>query len=162
MMEQLLLHRWKLLADKNVRTVRILFLLSQIWIESVKLLLVGGGPQESQLRDLLKKNNIQDRVIFTRRQSDVHRILSGVIYCTPSYTEGLSNCIWEAMACGKSIICSDIQAKMRKYFMPINQEAILVNPDEQKQIVKALWLLINDSSLRTRLGKKFHNQSLSI
>ena len=55
------------------------------------------------------------------------------------------------MACGKSIICSDIPANTE--MLVHNQEAILVNPDEQKQIVKALWLLINDSSLRTRLGK---------
>ena len=94
-MEQLLLHTLESFWQKKM-FVQVLnsFSLVANMDRSVKLLLVGGGPQESQLRDLLKKNNIQDRVILLGVRSDVHRILSGVdIFVHLSYTEGLSTAL---------------------------------------------------------------------
>ena len=76
--------------------------------ENYKLILVGTGPLESQLKDLASELNIVNKVHFMGIRSDVPRLLKSVdIVLLSSNYEGLSLSSVEGMACGKPFIASD-------------------------------------------------------
>lgn len=76
-----------------------------------KLIVVGSGPQEKQLKQLAKggvkflKNLPRKELIKTIKQADV--------FCLPSVVEGFGIATIEAMACGLPAVLADI---------PVNRE----------------------------------------
>ncbi len=82
----------------------------------VKLLLVGGGPQEAALRQQASRLGVTDRVHFTGRvpHDDVHRYYSLVdILVYPRKSMRLTDLVTplkplEAMAQGKLVLASDV------------------------------------------------------
>lgn len=84
--------------------------------EDVRLLLVGGGPQDVALRQLTRQLGLQDRVIFTGRVShdEVQRYYSLVdIFVYPRLSMRLTELVTplkplEAMAQGRLVVASDV------------------------------------------------------
>lgn len=82
----------------------------------VRLLLVGGGPQQKQIETLVKSLNIQDKVLFTGRipNADVEKYYSLVdIFIYPRFPMRLTDLVTplkplEAMAQGKLVLASDV------------------------------------------------------
>jgi glycosyltransferase involved in cell wall biosynthesis len=82
----------------------------------VKLLLVGGGPQEPELRRLVDERGLQDRVVFAGRvpNAQVHRyydLIDLLVYAR--HTMRLTELVTplkplEAMAQGRAFIASDV------------------------------------------------------
>lgn len=74
-----------------------------------RLLLVGSGPSEPALRQLVTNRGLQDLVTFVSANSDVPEWLRKIdIFVLPSKTEAFSNSLMEAMACGCAVIASDV------------------------------------------------------
>lgn len=72
------------------------------------LLIVGEGPLNKELRDLVRKRRLTDSVIFTGRRDDVPALLSAMdIFLLPSFFEGMPVCALEAQASGLPCILSD-------------------------------------------------------
>lgn len=147
----------RLSPEKNLHTLLSAF--SDIAVQNVpmvKLLLVGSGILESQLKEYVVKRGIDDKVIFCGVRDDVPMVLASVdIFVLPSYTEGLSMALLEAMAAGRAIICSDIPSN--RELVTHNQEGLLVNPYNPEELKSAIQLLCNDDLLRIRVG---HNAKL--
>lgn len=123
------------------------------------LVLVGSGEIEHQLRDYVTKRGIGDKVFFYGVTQDIGRVLSGFdIFVLPSYTEGLSNALLEAMACGRAIICSNIDTN--REVVSDKQEALLVDPHRPSEIADAIKLICMDDSLRLRLGHNAKARSI--
>lgn len=82
----------------------------------LRLLLVGGGPQEQQLKQLVQELGLQDKVIFTGRvpHADVDRYYSLVdLLLYPRKSMRLTDLVTplkplEAMAQGKLVLASDV------------------------------------------------------
>jgi glycosyltransferase involved in cell wall biosynthesis len=143
-------------SEKNLLTLLISFANIAHDDPLIKLVLVGTGPLETQLREYVNKRDIGDKVIFCGVRYDIDRVLAGFdIFVLPSYTEGLSIALLEAMASGRAIICSDIPAN--NALVTHNQEALLVNPYNLQELTRAIRLLSNDDSLRLKLG---HNAKI--
>ncbi len=71
---------------------------------NVKLLMAGIGPLEAEMKELVKKLNINDYVIFLGQLSEPSEYLKmSDIFLLSSDNEGLSLALLEAMACG--LIC---------------------------------------------------------
>jgi glycosyltransferase involved in cell wall biosynthesis len=71
------------------------------------LLLVGDGPEMSNLRRLAVERGIGERVHFTLWQPTVPEILlASDVMVLPSRWEGMPNVLLEAMACGRPVVCS--------------------------------------------------------
>lgn len=123
----------------------------------IKLVLVGTGPLECQLKEYVNKNGMQDKVIFCGVRHDVNVILSSFdIFVLPSHIEGLSTALLEAMAVGLAIVCSNISAN--RDLLTHNHDALLVNQLSPEEMEQGILLLAKDSSLRSRLG---HNAALT-
>ena len=117
----------------------------------VRLVIVGSGPQEFMLKDMVRKHNMEDKVIFCGLRNDISKILSALdIFVLPSYTEGLSSALLEAMSCGRAIICSNIPAN--RLLVVHNLEGLLIHPDNVMELSNAIQLLSIDDYLRLKLG----------
>ena len=117
----------------------------------LKLVLVGAGQLENNLKDFVINNNIEDKVIFCGLRNDIRQILSALdIFVLPSHTEGLPIAMLEAMATSRAIICSNIAAHQE--LVEHNKEALLVDPNNHKEFKEAILLLCKNDSLRKKLG----------
>ena len=76
--------------------------------ENAKLFLVGKGHLENYLKELVKKYNLQDKVVFTGEVNNVQDYLQLFdIFVLPSLYEGLSVVNIEAQAAGLPTLVSD-------------------------------------------------------
>ena len=77
----------------------------------IKLLVVGGGPDEESLKSLTKELNLEDRVVFTgqidRKEVSKYRF-AGDIFVGPSRSEGLGNAFLSAMACRLPVVATQV------------------------------------------------------
>lgn len=119
--------------------------------DMLKLLLVGTGPLESELKEYVVQKGIREKVLFCGIRYDINRILSGLdIFVLPSYIEGLSVALLEAMAAGKAIICSDIPAN--RELIAHGREGLLINPRSSRDLQNAILLLLKDPKMRSYMG----------
>jgi glycosyltransferase involved in cell wall biosynthesis len=75
----------------------------------VKFVCIGGGPEEEALKALAGQLGIAERVLFPGPTADPVAALNGLdLFCSASITEGFSNSIAEAMACGLRCVVTDV------------------------------------------------------
>jgi len=80
-------------------------------LESVDLAIVGDGPERGRIEELARSLGVADRVRFLGRkpQECLSHIYSAAdLLILPSLREGWPNVLLESMACGTSVITSDI------------------------------------------------------
>ena len=72
------------------------------------LVILGKGELEDELKSLVEKLGIADRVSFPGFVSNPHAYMSKAnIFILSSAWEGFGNVIVEAMACGTPVVCTD-------------------------------------------------------
>ncbi len=80
--------------------------------DNCKLVMVGTGPLEDQIKGMVKEKNLEDKIIFLGNRSDVNEILNGFdIFVFPSIFEGLPVSLVEAQANGINCLISDVVTK---------------------------------------------------
>lgn len=76
---------------------------------ALKVLVVGNGPCDGQLRELTRMLGLSNHVIFLGERENVLPILQSIdIFVLPSISEGMSNTILEAMAVGLPVIATRV------------------------------------------------------
>jgi len=81
--------------------------------DDVSLILLGGGSQAHNIRDILQRGGALERVSFGGQvsQTDLPRWYHMAdIYISPSHVDGSSVSLMEALACGLPCLVSDIPA----------------------------------------------------
>lgn len=118
---------------------------------SVKLLVVGEGPQRRELEILADSLGISSSVVFCGYRRDIDRIYPALdIFVLPSLTEGLPIALLEAMACRKPVIASSvggIPSVIRN-----GRTGVLVEPKNIGQLTEAFRDLIDNPVLARELG----------
>lgn len=80
-----------------------------------KLLLVGTGPLEDNIREYVKLKNLQNNVIFCGLQQEVNKMLCAMdVFVLPSLYEGLPVTLIEAQASGIKCVVSNTITKEAK------------------------------------------------
>lgn len=73
-----------------------------------KLLLVGNGTLEQQIRGKVRDMNLQGDVLFAGVRSDIPSVLSAMdVFVFPSFYEGMPNTVIEAQSTGLPCIIAD-------------------------------------------------------
>jgi glycosyltransferase involved in cell wall biosynthesis len=134
-------------------------------VRNIELLIVGSGAPEtkSQIRQLVQKLKIEDRVKFlgSIEYSDmpaIHNLAD--IFCLPSipvktWAEQFGYSMVEAMACGKPVI-STYSGSIPE-IVKDQQTGILVQPKDVEGLVSALEKLIMDKQERENMGENARN-----
>jgi glycosyltransferase involved in cell wall biosynthesis len=115
------------------------------------LAIVGSGPIENELKALAKNIGIMNRCLFEPATIYVAEWLRCIdIFVLPSLAEALSNSIMEAMACGCSVIASDVGGNPE--LVLDGRTGLLFESGNVDQLTQRLRLLIPNEELRKRLS----------
>ena len=118
----------------------------------IKLILVGGGEEEGNLKKLAIKKDVKNDVTFLGQRSDVNQILKAFdIFIFPSLTEGLPLVIIEAMATGLPVVASYVGGIPELIIHGKN--GFLVSPTSKKGIKNTIIKLLQNQKLRQNVGK---------
>ncbi len=121
---------------------------------SVRLHLVGSGPDEESLRIHTARTGLTNRVVFEGAvNQDRIRTLYAVadLFCIPSFAEGLPVVLMEAMA--MEIPCITTYITGIPELIRDGIDGLLVPPSDVEALVDALAKLIDDEPLRLRLAR---------
>jgi glycosyltransferase involved in cell wall biosynthesis len=155
-----LLYVGNFMAHKNLKTLMEAYsLLKDQSGFHHQLVLVGDNRKgRSELEDFIITRRWQNEVILTGfvpwewlpifyRSAD--------LFVFPSLYEGFGLPVLEAMACGVPVVASNRSS------LPeiIGEAGVLVNPESPQEIAGAIWRVLSDSSLRTRLIREGLDQA---
>jgi len=141
----------RLSPEKNINTLLDAFERASVNNPYLNLVIVGDGILERQLRMQVTASGLENSTFFTGVRNDVNRLISCAdIFVLPSFTEGNSTVLLEAMANGRAIICSDIPGNGH---IISSEEGLLFDPHDIEDLEKAIIMLSSDNSLRKRLGE---------
>lgn len=116
-----------------------------------ELMLVGDGPARPDLMRLADDLRISDRVQFAGFRDDIPSVLRGLdIFVLPSFSEGLSNTLLEAMAAAVPVLASDAGGN-REIIEP-ERSGLLFRSGDTEQAAAQLLRLVQSASLRNDLG----------
>ncbi len=114
-------------------------------------LIVGDGPLSQPLQAQVQALGLENFVQFLGRREDVADILRTVdIYALPSKSEGMPLAVLEAMATALPIVATALEAMPEILTHEVN--GLLVEPGNAEKFAAALARLIEDATLRQRLG----------
>ncbi len=117
-----------------------------------KLLILGVGFEEKKLKNLVKKLNLSERVLFLGLiPSDrVYRYLAvSDVFVRPSISEGFGNVFVEAMAAGIPIIGTPVGGISD--FLKDKETGLFCEPKNPKDIAEKIKTLIQDKLLAQKL-----------
>ena len=120
--------------------------MSRIKNKKIKYVIVGFGELELELRKLVKKLGLDDRIIFTGYRKDAKALLHCAnVFAFPSLQEGLPVSLMEAMAVGLPIVASDIRGNNDLIEDGVN--GYLYDCCDAKSFSKGILKLFNDQQL---------------
>ena len=77
--------------------------------DTLRLVIVGDGPELESLDNLATELDVQDVVYMPGRRADIANLLRAMhLFVLPSRNEGISNTILESMSTGLAVIASDV------------------------------------------------------
>ena len=119
---------------------------------NLKLLIVGDGPQRSELTQLAKQLSLTDSVIFTGFQADPQTYLSIMdVFLLPSLSEGTSMTLLEAMSFSKPSIATAVGGTPE--ILQHQKTGLLTTNKDATDLTQAIIKLSKDQALRSKLGK---------
>ncbi|HSH00907.1 MAG TPA: glycosyltransferase family 4 protein [Anaerolineae bacterium] len=134
---------------------------------TAQLLLVGDGPQITNIEQMVAKHNLQQRVIFAGRIN--HRYLPAILQAVdiaviyhPSSAANLVESplkIYEYMAAGKAVVAPDFP-HMQK-IIDHQQTGILAPPDNPTALAACWQKLLDNPDLINRLGQAAQKQAIT-
>ena len=135
---ELLLHAIAKLGDKDSRP---------------RCEIIGEGPERARLAGVADQLGITDRVVFLGRQPR-KKVADALRRCTIfvllSHYEGLGCVYLEAMATGKPAL--GCRGQGIEEIIRSGENGWLVDGGNEQEVTHALALLLEDATLRTRLG----------
>lgn len=93
------------------------------------LILIGSGELEEEIKNKIKRLNLEDVVLLLGNRNDIHNILQAMdVFVFPSYYEGLPISVIEAQAAGLPCIISnnitkDVSITKNMIFISLNESA---------------------------------------
>ncbi|MBN2462047.1 MAG: glycosyltransferase family 4 protein [Dehalococcoidia bacterium] len=124
---------------------------------NLRLIVVGPGTiLRSRYEKMVEDMNLTNNVVFTGFVPSIELpsyYRSADIFCAPATGgESFGIVLLEAMACGKPVIATNIQGYAS--VLAHGDEGLLVPPKDIDSLAQALLSLLNDKSLRLKMGEK--------
>lgn len=148
--ETVILYAGRLAAEKGVELLLRAYGALRL-PQPTRLYILGTGPKLPELNELVQQYQLQSTVHILSPVDDIVAFLHGAdIFVMPSRSEGLSNAILEAMACGLPVIATRVAGNTDLIEEGVN--GLLVEPGNVNQLRNALTQLIADPEKAAALG----------
>ncbi|MDN3583743.1 glycosyltransferase [Mucilaginibacter flavus] len=104
-------------------------------------LIVGSGPSEKELKDLVKSNGLESKVKFLGHRTDIEQLLNiGDALVQSSFFEGFPNVFIEAVSVGLPIVATNVGSSKTL----IMDNGLLVDGDSTAEFSNALIDMIDN------------------
>jgi glycosyltransferase involved in cell wall biosynthesis len=120
---------------------------------SWKLQLAGEGSERAELARLTSELGLTDRIFFLgelRPDAMPAFFANADLFILPSFSEGRSNALLEAMASGLPVVASTIDGVTE--LVEDDRTGRLFPPGDDEALAAVLCALLQDASARSRLG----------
>lgn len=125
--------------------------------DNVRLMLIGDGNQYGELRRLANSMGLDDKVIFLGQRSDVKKLLSVLdIFVLPSFSEGVSLALLEAMAAEIPVVATNVGGNP-EVVIP-GENGLLVPSNNETELANALMSLVDNKEKRSELALAAHDR----
>lgn len=119
--------------------------------KNVKLIIRGSGPEESNLRELVRRLNIENYVIFLKYVFDINDLYEDIdIFVAPQRRAAFDLVVLEALGHGLPIVASDIHANREA----LNGAAVFFRSENYDELADKIYMLIANSALRYELSRR--------
>jgi glycosyltransferase involved in cell wall biosynthesis len=117
-----------------------------------RYLYVGEGPRKAEVAEQISRLRLEGIVRLAGFRKDVPAILAASdIFCLPSYSEGLSISIMEAMAAGLPVAASRIGGNPE--LVVEGETGLIFEPFDSSDVVSKLVKLLGDADMRREMGE---------
>lgn len=142
----------RLTPQKNIETLIFAFSKLIATNKDLKLSIFGDGPSKFLLMDLAVKLKIpDDQIIFHGNVSNVSDyFILGDIFVLPSFVEGMSNSLLEAMSLGIPSVVSNIPENLE--VVTDKYDSFVFDPNNSNDLYHNLQLIINSNTLYESLS----------
>jgi len=118
-----------------------------------KVVIIGEGPQEGNIKTAIKILGLEDRVYMLGHREDVARILPPLdIFVLPSIMEAIGGSAIEASACGLPVVVSRVGGLPEVVLD--GESGYIFEPDSVDSLVEKLRLLIESRERREAFGRR--------
>lgn len=118
----------------------------------VKLLLIGDGTLNEELRRLAQDLGVAERVVMVGHREDTPELLQAMdMFVLPSLHEGIPMALLEAMAAGLPVIATRVGGIPEVIIDHVS--GILVEPGDPSGLALVCRRLMNDAASAERLGQ---------
>lgn len=128
---------------------------------SVRLNIVGKGPEESKLKELVERRGLQDQVHFygfVPFGAELFNLYkSNHIFALPSLSEGTPKAVVEAMAFGLPIVASRVGGLPD--MITDGSEGFLIQPHDVAAIAEAIRRLSDDYELWLKMSQAVYEKA---
>lgn len=125
----------------------VLEALSKVNDKNIKYIVVGDGELKEALTKKAKELNLENQVTFLGFRDDIYELLElSDVFIFPSYREGLSRSLMEAMAMGKPVVASNIRGN--RDLIDDNTGGLLFNPRNVNQLSEHIITMLNNELFR--------------
>jgi glycosyltransferase involved in cell wall biosynthesis len=121
-------------------------------IPAVRLVLVGSGPLDADLRRLVTTLGLGANVVFAGSRGDVPELLPAFdVFALSSRFEGLPIALLEAMATGLPCVATRVGGIPE--VITDGRDGLLVEPGDAVRLAEALTALLDDPVRRDEIGR---------
>ncbi len=118
---------------------------------NAKFLLVGNGPTFAELTDLVSQLSLEKHVKFLGERSDIPNILAITnVFVLPSFAEGISIALLEAMAAGKPVVATTVPGN--REVVVDKETGLLVPAKDFEALGNAICKLLAYPYMAKRMG----------
>ena len=126
-----------------------------------RLIIIGSGYLENDLRDKARRLNLDKKIIFLKDRKDIPAILRiSDVFVFPSFYEGFGIALVEAMASGLPVIASKIDSL--KEIVDDGVNGILVETNDHVKLAAIVSDLMRDAELRRYLGSNAMEKAVKL
>jgi glycosyltransferase involved in cell wall biosynthesis len=118
-----------------------------------KIIIAGEGKLENELQNLVKKNQLEDKIEFIGFVEDMKSFMQSIdIFVLTSIWEGFGYVLVEAMACNKPVVAFRISSNPEVVLD--NVTGYMVEPFDVSSMTNKVIQLIEDKETREKMGNE--------
>lgn len=137
--------------NKNKNNQVIIKALGILQNPNIHYILCGVGDKRDELISIANNNNIENNIHFLGYRTDVPQLLKSCnIFVMPSYREGLSRSLMEAMSTGLPCVVSKIRGNVD--LIEEDEGGYLCHPEDINGFTEAINVIATDSTLRNTMS----------